>query len=466
MPNPSLHQTLSQQQTLAPQMRQSLEILQANTLELQQLLRQAMEANPVLEDDTESLSLEDLEQDEPDREEQELRDDPDDDLRDLAIMERRSLSSSPDDIERREHLFNSIVGPETLQQHLLAQLNLSLSDPELHEAALALVGNLDDRGFLDLPLGELSANLSIDFSTLERAKVLIQSFDPPGIGADDLRDSLLIQLRRAGCHQSLEYRIVESHLDDLARKHYPQIARALNVSTAQVSEAAAHIAALDPSPGTGFDPSGNPHIVPDVAFERDGDGTWTAVLTNEYLPRLRLNDGYKDMLGTSPDRKLRTYLRNQLRDGRTLIHALDQRQETILAIAEQILLHQTDFLDLGPRHLKPLTMNEIAEVIGVHPTTVSRAVAGKYVRTPHGVMEMRRFFATGYRTDGGEEVSNEGVREAVQDIVAGEDSHKPLSDASIEKLLRSQGLKVARRTVAKYREQLGILPSHLRKSYG
>ncbi len=275
----------------------------------------------------------------------------------------------------------------------------------------------------------------------------------------------MIQLHRAGRGRSLEYRIVDDHLDDLARKHYPQIARALKVSTGQVSEAAGHIATLDPSPGAGFDPSANPHIIPDLAFERDEAGTWTAVLTNEYLPRLRLNDGYKDMLGTTGDGKLRTYLRNQLRDGRTLIHALDQRQETILAIGEQILARQTDFLERGPRALKPLTMNEIAEVIGVHPTTVSRAVAGKYVRTPHGVMEMRRFFASGYRTAGGGEVSNAGVREAVQDLVDAEDSHKPLSDAAIEKLLKKRGLKVARRTVAKYREQLGILPSHLRKSY-
>ena len=189
------------------------------------------------------------------------------------------------------------------------------------------------------------------------------------------------------------------------------------------------------------------------------------MLTNEYLPRLRLNDHYKDMLGTSADRKLRTYLRNQLRDGRTLMKALDQRQGTILAISEQILLRQTEFLELGPRHLRPLTMNEIAEAIGVHPTTVSRAVAGKYVRTPHGVTEMRRFFATGYTTSEGEAVSNAGVREAIQDIVAAEDHAKPFSDAAIEKQLKSQSIKVARRTIAKYREQLGILPSHLRKSY-
>jgi len=463
MAHASLQHSLSQQQTLAPQMRQSLEILQANTLELQQLLQQAMEINPVLEDDTESLSIEDLEHDTPDPDE--MIDDPDDDLRDLAILESRSLSSSPDDEERREHLYNSIVGPETLQAHLLNQLDLALAEPDIREAVLALLGNLDDRGFFDEPLDELSARLAIPYNIIERAKLLLQSFDPAGIAATDLRESLLLQLERSGRADSLEYRIVDTQLVELARKHFPHIARALKCTVEQVAEAAEHIANLDPSPGASFDPSGNPYIVPDVAIERDESGEWTAVLTNEYLPRLRLNDHYKDLLSTSPDRKLRTYLRNQLRDGRTLMKALDQRQGTILAITEQIIRHQTAFLELGARHLKPLTMNEIADTIGVHPTTVSRAVAGKYVRTPHGVAEMRRFFTTGYTTTEGAEVSNSGVREAIQEIVAKEDAHKPLSDAAIEKALTTQGIKVARRTVAKYREQLGILPSHLRKSY-
>lgn len=463
MADASLQQSLSQQQTLAPQMRQSLEILQANTLELQQLLRQALEQNPVLDDETASLSIDELEHDAPDPDE--IVEDPDDDLRELAILENRAVSSSQDDEERREHLYNSIVAPETLQQHLLAQLNLAGAEERTREIALVLIGNLDDRGFFDEPLRDMAVRLAIPLEPLHDAKRLLQSFDPPGIAADDLRESLLLQLERSGRGHSLEHRIVDSQLNELARKHFPQIAKALHTTIDQVAEAAEHIAQLDPSPGTSFDPSGNPYIIPDVGFEKDEEGNWQAVLTNEYLPRLKLSDTYKDVLATSVDRKLRTYLRNQLRDGRTLIKALDQRQGTILAIADQILLRQAEFLNKGPRHLKPLTMNEVAEVIEVHPTTVSRAVAGKYIRTPHGVMEMRRFFATGYKTAGGQEVSNAGVREAIQEIISKEDPSKPLSDSAIEKLLKQQDLKVARRTVAKYREQLGILPSHLRKSY-
>lgn len=463
MPGHSLSQNLSQSQTLAPQMRQSLEILQANTLELQQLLQQSLEINPVLENELNSLSLDELDSDKPDPDE--LGDSPDDDLRELAIMESRANSSSPDDAERREHLYNSIVAPETLQQHLAQQLDLSAPGQQLRTATMALIGNMDERGYFDDSLSELGRRLGIPLDDLERGKCLLQSFDPPGIAVDDLRESLLVQLHRAGRLRTLEFKIVENHLNELARKHYPQIARSLAVSVEEVAEAAEHIAKLDPAPGTSFDPSGNPYIIPDVSFEKNEEGEWAAVLTNEYLPRLRLSDTYKDLVATSPDRKLRTYLRNQLREGRTLIKALDQRQATILAISEEIIKRQTEFLNKGPRSLKPLTMNVIADAIEVHPTTVSRAVAGKYARTPHGVMDLRRFFATGYTTAQGNAVSNEGVREAIQTIVEGENRQKPLSDSAIQKALNKQGIEVARRTVAKYREQLHILPSHLRKSF-
>lgn len=466
MAGTSLQHTLSQNQTLAPQMRQSLQILQSNTLELQQLLRQSLDTNPVLEDEFSNLSLEDLKQgDEPPSDAESLQNDQDDDLRELAIMESRTMSSSPDDEERREHLYNSIVSPETLQQHLVSQLDLSAPDPDTRVAAMALIGNMDDRGFFDESLPDLGQRLAIPVDHLDRAKRLLQSFDPAGVAADDLRESLMIQLHRSGRLSTIEFKIVENHLADLARKHYPQIARALKVSVEAVSAAAEHIAQLDPAPGTTFDPSSNPYIIPDVSFEKNEAGAWTAVLTNEYLPKLRVSDTYKDLVATSADRKLRTYLRNQLREGRTLIKALDQRQATILAISEEIILRQGEFLTSGPRSLKPLTMNEIAEAIDVHPTTVSRAVAGKYARTPHGVMELRRFFTSGYQTAEGESVSNEGVRETIQEIIAAEPPQKPLSDSAIEKQLKAKGLKVARRTVAKYREQLGILPSHLRKSY-
>ena len=467
MADASLNQSLSQQQTLAPQMRQSLEILQANTLELSQLLNQAMEINPVLEDVTENESLDELT--DAEKEDAENFDDwqetYDDDLRELSIMERRNQGVSQDTADAREHSYNSIVAPLTLQEHLTEQIRESGLSKKAQADAVIVVGNLTEHGYLDASLDELAGRLQIPVDRLEDALATIQSLDPPGVGAADLRECLLLQLDYLGLGNGLEAEIVDEHLDEVARNHFPQLAKKIHVSLETINQAIEHVRSLDPSPGSAFQSGGNPYVQPDVKISM-ADGEWTAALTGSYLPRLRINDEYKDLLsGSSDDRKTRNYLRNQIRDGRAIIRAIDQRQETILAIAREIVDRQAPFLKKGSRHLKPMTMNDIAEVIGVHPTTVSRAVAGKFIDTPHGLMEMRKFFATGYQTADGKDVSNEGVREALQALINSEDSSRPLSDSKLEKLLTEQGIKVARRTVAKYREQLGILPSHLRKKY-
>lgn len=461
-----LTQGLSQQQTLAPQMRKSLEILQANTLELSQLLRQAIEMNPTLEEVTESISL-DAEAPDPDEiDSLEYLNDTDDDWRDREIMEGKSSPWTNEDEERRQHLYDSIVAPVTLQEHLNQQLALSLVSPEIREAAQVILGNLDERGFLDLPADKLARRMEIDLETMTDALSLVQSFDPPGIGASNIHDSLLLQLERKGAVDSLEYKIVRNHLEDLARKKHPQIAKALGTSVDRVTEAAERIGRLTINPGGDYQPSGNPFIQPDVVIEDDETGELIARLTGENLPELRINDFYKDMLGKSGlDNKARQFLREQIRDGRSLIRSLSLRQETILAIAHKLIEHQTDYFRKGPRFMKPLTMNDIADELNLHATTVSRAVAGKYMLTPQGLVEMRSFFATGYQTSDGSEVSNTGVREAIQQLVANENSSKPMSDDAIMKALASQGIKVARRTIAKYRDQLGILPSHLRKGF-
>ncbi|MFT4177680.1 MAG: RNA polymerase factor sigma-54 [Luteolibacter sp.] len=461
-----LHQSLSQQQTLAPQMRKSLEILQAGTLELSQLVRQALETNPVLEDITENTSLD---EEAPDPEEADSLDylnETDDDWRERSITEGKTSPWTAEDEERRQRLYDSIVAPETLQQHLQQQLDLSMIESDVRAAAQALLGNLDERGFLDLPAADLAARLGIPQKTMTTALKLVQSFEPAGIGAANIPESLLLQLERKSGTDTIEYKIVRDHLEDLARKRHPMIARALGTSVERISEAAEKIGRLTPNPGGDFDPTGNPYILPDVVIEKDNEGRWYARLTGEHLPSLKINDFYKDMIGKSgTDSKARQFLRDQIRDGRSLIRSISLRQETILAIAHKLIEHQPMFFTHGPRHLRPLTMNDIADELSLHATTVSRAVAGKYIQTPQGLMEMRAFFATGYQTADGTEVSNAGVREAIQQLVAAENPAKPLSDDAIAKSLASQGLKVARRTVAKYREQLNILPSHLRKSF-
>lgn len=461
-----LHQSLSQQQTLAPQMRKSLEILQAGTMELSQIITQALEINPVLEDATESISLDEEGPDPEEADSLEYLNDTDDDWRDRSIMEGKSSPWTTEDEERRQRLFDSIVAPMTLQQHLQQQLDLSMIEPKVREAAQAILGNLDSRGFLDLPAKELGIRMGLKPAHMNEALKLIQSFDPAGVGASGIAESLLFQLERQSGKETIEYKIVRDHLEDLARKRYPQIAKALGTSVERIAEAASRIGRLTPNPGGDFDPTGNPHILPDVIIERNDDGQLEARLTGEHLPNLRINDFYKDMIGKNGvDAKARQFLRDQIRDGRSLIRSISLRQETILAIAHQLIARQEEFFKKGPRHLRPLTMNEIADALGMHATTVSRAVAGKYIRTPQGLMEMRAFFATGYQTQDGEEVSNAGVREAIQQLVAAENPSKPLSDESLMKALAGQGIKVARRTIAKYREQLNILPSHLRKTF-
>ncbi|MGE9270187.1 MAG: RNA polymerase factor sigma-54 [Verrucomicrobiales bacterium] len=461
----SLHQSLSQQQSLAPQMRRSLEILQANSMELTQMVRTALETNPVLEDVTESTSLDADTPSDDTADSLDHLNETDDDWRDLQIMERRNQSWTSDDEERREHLYNSLVAPETLQQHLQSQLQLALIEPHVRVAAEALLGNLDPRGFFDLTPEDLGIRLDLDRKAIQAASELIRSFDPPGIGAIDLRESLLLQLERQDRKDSLEYRIVRDHLEDLARKRLPQIARAMGTSVDRISEAASAISRLTPNPGGEFDPTGNPIIRADVIIEKEDSG-WHARLTNEYLPRLQISDFYKDLIGkTGNDTKARQFLRENIREGRTLIRSLSLRQETILGIADKLIQHQPDFFEKGPRFLRPLTMNVVADELELHATTVSRAVAGKYILTPHGLMEMRAFFAAGYQTADGTEVSNAGVREAMQELISKEDPRKPLSDEGLAKALKAQGIPVARRTVAKYRDQLGILPSHLRRTF-
>lgn len=461
----SLQQNLSQQQTLAPQMRKSLEVLQAGTMELSLLVRQALEANPVLEDATESLSLD---EEAPDPEMADSLDhlnETDDDWRDDDIANGRLGTWSEDESERRQHLYESIVAPESFQQHLQQQLDYSMVEPEVRAAAQAILGNLDARGFLDLPLRELGTRMALKPAVLEAALRLVQSFDPPGVGAADLTDSLLLQLRHSGREDSLEFRIVADHLEELARRQHTRIARALGVSEERVAEAAAAIGRLSPNPGAAFEPAGNPFVTPDVVIERDDAGEWTARLTDERLPSLRISDFYKDMLGGArTDPATRQFLRERINEGKGLIRAIELRQETILAIAFKLVEHQPDFLAKGPRHLRPLTMTGIAEELQMHNATISRAVAGKYVLTPHGLIEMRAFFASGYQTSDGGELSNTAVREAMQQLVQRENPAKPLTDEALAKQLGAQGIKVARRTVAKYREQLGILPAHLRKS--
>ncbi len=462
MAEASLHHSLTQQQTLTPQMRRSLEILQSSSLELSQMIHQAMSTNPTLESIDEEW--EDLAVETESALGESGMSDTYDDFRDRDITRSACQSHHSDDEERRQFLYDSIVAPETLQQHLALQLQQSLARNEIKEVAMALIGNLNERGFLDMKAHVLAERLSIRPAMMEEALGALQSFDPAGIGAADLRECLLIQLRRLDREDSLEYKICDAHLPDLARRHLQQIARALGTTVDRIADATEAIAQLNPDPGGSFHPTSNPHITADVIIHRNRDGEFEAELTNHYIPRLRISDFYKDLLGKmGSDKKAIEYIRENIRDGRSLMSSISLRQETIFRIAERIIVRQQPFFLYGHAKLRPMTMAEIGEDLGMHATTISRAVAGKFVMTPHGMMEMRAFFATGYQTSSGAELSNAAVRDAIQTLIQQENPSKPLSDDALTKQLNQSGIEIKRRTVAKYREQLHILPSHLRK---
>jgi RNA polymerase sigma-54 factor len=469
MPGPALtqSQTLSQQQKLSPQMQQSLQVLQVPTLELRQLVQQELAENPVLEDESTDISIEQQQEElaEENGSEIEALTQLDEEWRDYMRQLRRSTGSSSDQDARRQFMFDSLVEPITLQEHLATQLSTSDGSAETRKLAEMLIGNIDDRGFLQISIDEYSLSAGIPLANLEAAKELIQTFDPVGVGSENLRECLMTQLKRLGKEVSLEFRIVSGHLDDLARKRYPRIARKLSVTVEQVAAAADMIATLNPRPGGAFSSTPDIYIAPDVTVERDG-GKWLPRLNDEHVPRLRISDTYKELLSSkSSDTNVRGYIRDKIRGGKFLIKSIHQRQETIQNIAREMVDRQTDFMEHGTTHLRPMNMAQIAEIVGVHETTVSRAIAGKYMATPHGVFEMKYFFTSGYETDSGQSMSNTSVKTTLDALVRDEDHKSPLSDEKLVAKLKEHGIHIARRTVAKYRDELNILPSHLRKTY-
>ena len=459
-------QGMGLQQVLAPQLQQSLQILQAPTLELKNIVQQELQTNPVLEEDPSLQEAEDRSSDEAEfQEEFEKLAKLDEEWRDYMAQNVSYSARSQEDEERRQFFLDSLANQETLQQHLLDQLNTADIDAKKRKAAELLIGNIDDIGFLSAPPDEI-ANLSgTPIEDLQQVLELVQTFHPVGVGARDLKDCLLIQLRRLGKAQSLEYQILDQYLDDLGRKRYPDIARRLGITVDQVQKAANFIATLDPKPGQIFSPEPNSYVLPDVAVEKVGD-EYVVSLTGDQIPHLRINKTYRDLMTQSRNGgEVRDYIREKIRSGKFLIKSIHQRQQTILNIAIEIVKRQRDFLDHGTASLKPMTMVQIADAVGVHETTVSRAISGKYIATPQGVVEMKFFFTPGYQTNDGVALSNTSVKETIADLVRNEDSRMPLSDKEIVEILSERGIPIARRTVAKYRAELNILPSNLRKQF-
>lgn len=493
-----LSQKMSQQMVLAPQLQQSLALLQAPILELRAQVEAELEQNPVLE---ESLNgeMEPVQKDGKEKDEVAEQIDPaeppadvtfdpatekdssepvddfqaefekltqlDQEWRDHFTQTNVPNRVSQEDEERRQFMFDSLVAGQSLQEMLLEQVRDSDLTPEQLPLAEMIVGNIDERGWLASSIEELAASTGMPLERFAAALKVVQGFQPPGVGARDLGECLKLQLERAGRQDTLEYKIVTGHMEALGRRRFPEIARALNQDVVDIQEAADRIGHLEPHPGRAFLPDNEQYIVPEVFVQKVGE-EWVVSLNNEQVPHLRISNHYKDLMAraeTTPD--VREYIRDKIRAGKFLIKSLHQRQQTIHNIATEIVKRQREFMELGRAHLKPLTMNQVAEVVGVHETTVSRAVSGKYMETPHGVFEMKHFFTSGFTAADGQAVANTSIKDMVAEIIKGEDQFNPLSDDAIVKLLVAKGITIARRTVAKYRGELNILPSNLRRVY-
>jgi RNA polymerase sigma-54 factor len=486
MNGPGFHQHLSQRQTqqmvLAPQLRQSLKILQVAALDLRSVIQEELQNNPTLEEmPMDGVSLDQKNSEEaaenpaPDggeaREELdfsksfEILNKIDDDWRDDQAQAGAGQPYNSEAAEKRQHFFDSLVSETSLQEHLMRQAELSDCPPQVLRAARYLVGSIDDRGFLTSSPADIALMSGLALEDVQAAQKLLKTFDPPGIGALDLKDCLFYQLEaksRGGC---LAARIIRDHFELLTRRRIPDLARRLGVSMEEIQTAIEEIGTLDPSPGRRFADDSNRVVVPDVTVEKD-NGQWRILLNNDYIPRLRISQTYRELIAKGQlSKEERDYLRERMRSGRFLINSIEQRQQTIERITREIIKVQEDFFEHGVARLKPLTMTQIADVVGVHETTVSRAIANKYIKTPHGVFEFKYFFTPGYQSDGGSSVSNTSVKEMIADLVAAEDKGSPLSDQDLVGRLHGKGITIARRTVAKYREELAILPSNLRRDY-
>ncbi len=468
----------SQRVVMTPLLQQAIQLLQLSTLELQEVVQKELLENPLLEEvPTEAPETPEapaageapapaptaeappLEPPAVDRERG--TDDLPFDL--TAVMfddqEERSLVAQED---RDELPFENMVRSQSsLADHLEEQLRFATEDPLVRRIGTEIIGNLDEDGYLRAELAEIAERCRTTVEEVEKVLGLVQGFDPPGVAARSIQECLLIQLKSDPNPDPVSVEIVEQHFDDLSRRRYPDIARALKLPLDRIMESVEEIMGLEPKPGRRFGGSDSRYIVPDVVVHKMGS-EYVVTLNEDGIPRLRVNSLYRSLLRNSGD-EARQYVEQKLRSAVWLIKSVDQRQRTLRKVTQSIVKFQREFLDKGLPYLRPLSLRDVGEDIGMHESTISRVTTNKYVETPQGLFELKFFFHSGIASGTGEMVSSVSVKKMIQDLLANEDASKPLSDQEVAQILKGRGLVIARRTVAKYREELGILPSHQRR---
>jgi RNA polymerase sigma-54 factor len=463
-----LSPSLQQQQILAPQMILSMDILLLPSLDLEQRVRQEFAENPALEivDREPPASEPGAPTDGPASESTWVRPEQlNDSFGSWSDSPRRR--NLPETDGKHEALQNTEGRPPGLREHLTEQVHLREVSPRVVLAAEEIIQSLDHRGYLVCPAAELRESIGAEFDakTFDEAFAVVRDLDPAGVCAENLQDCLLLQLGRDRQDYSRECRIIRDHLHDLGMNRLPKIAKDLDCTLEDVKDSLEIISSLDPLPGGRFESEPTLYVRPDV-FVQIVDGEIVVTIDSSNLPDLQISDTCKGMLKAHRgNREITDFVRKKIESAQWLIQAIQQRQRTIYDIALAIAHFQREFMFEGPEELRALKMQTIADIVGVHLSTISRAIKGKYVQTPYGLFDMRYFFTGGVENEDGEVESRRNVCRRIEELVAGENKRKPLSDSELTRLLKEKGLNIARRTVTKYREQKGIPSSRLRKAY-
>jgi RNA polymerase sigma-54 factor len=470
---------LSQQLIMTPQLQQAIKLLQLSRIELVDMIQQEMEENPLLEeraaeefgeegapapevDDVKAVERTGEVTGEGDGKEDF---DWDNYLEDYGPM-RVTYDREEDEGPSWE---NMLSRKTTLTDHLMWQLGLSRLTEAERKVGEQIIGNLDSSGYLVATIDEIAEQEKTGIDVVEKVLAKIQEFDPPGIASRDLKECLMIQAKILGAQNSLVEIIVRDYLHDLETKNYNNIAKKLKVPLAEVLDAIFLISRMDPKPGLVYSDEGPQYIIPDVFVFKVSE-EYKIILNDEGLPRLRISNFYREILGGTSEsankaEECKKYIKERLQSATWLIKSIQQRQRTIYRVTESIVKFQREFFDKGINFLKPLVLRDVADDVEMHESTISRVTTNKYMHTPRGIYELKYFFNSSISKTSGDAIASKSVQEEIRKIIGGEDARKPLSDSEIVDILCGQGISIARRTVAKYREMMGILPSSKRKKF-
>ena len=476
-----LSQKLTQTLKMTPEMQLAIKILQLNSVELKNQILEVLETNPVVELDEKAVKQNELpleklgeklpEAGPPSREFKEAgRDDFGVDWQKYIEDNEHSefkISSGSYNRDEETSFENFVSKKSNLREHLTTQLREVNLNPTEQKIGEYLIGLIDRNGYLRHTSEQISELLKVDIAVVERVRKAIQTMDPAGVGAFDLRECLLIQAHEEGYSDDAVTAIVSNHLEDLAQNRIHNIVKATGFELEDIQAAVEIIKGFNPKPGASFPSTGDEIYVSPEVFVEKVDDEYVVTMNERDLPRLRINNLYKDAMKHRDKTEKETYefIRNKLEAARSFLKYVDKRKETILSVTRAICEVQRDFLDFGILHLKPLTLQDVAGMAGVHESTVSRATSGKYVQTPRGLFELKFFFSGAARTQSGEDVSTMAVKKRIDDLVKAENPKKPLSDSHIVDMLKKDGIFLARRTVAKYRIELNIPSSSARKQH-